>query len=152
MAAWLPLVRLLTMVPNALDAPLRNEAGISHGSFQIIAILSAAADRQLRMSKPARLSGTSLSRLSPGVTSLESRGWVRRTPSRDDRRGRRAALTGKGHDALAAAAPGHLAQVRQLVFDQLSGPDVEHLQRFAGTLLASLTAYQASGDQDPAPA
>lgn len=34
MAAWLPLVRLLTMVPNALDAQLRNEAGISDGSFQ----------------------------------------------------------------------------------------------------------------------
>ncbi len=74
MAPWLPLVRLLTMVPNALDAQLRNQAGISHAYSQTMAILSAAADRQLRMSELARLSGTSLSRLPPAVTSLDSRG------------------------------------------------------------------------------
>ena len=152
MAAWLPLVRLLTVLPNALDAQLRDEAGISHVYYQIMAILSAAADRQLRMSELARLSGTSLSRLSHAVTSLETRGWVRRTPSPDDRRGQIASLTDKGQGALAAAAPGHLAQVRRLVFDQLSGSDVEHLERLASTLLAGLTAPQVSGDQDPAPA
>lgn len=152
MAAWLPLVRLLTVLPNALDAQLRDEAGISHVYYQIMAILSATADRQLRMSELARLSGTSLSRLSHAVTSLETRGWVQRTPSPDDRRGQLAALTDKGQDAIAAAAPGHLAQVRRLVFDQLSGPDVEHLQRLASTLLAGLTTQPASGDQDPSPA
>ena len=152
MAAWLPLVRLLTVLPNALDAQLRDEAGISHVYYQIMAILSGAADRQLRMSDLARLSGTSLSRLSHAVTSLESRGWIQRTPSPDDRRGQFAALTDQGQQALAAAAPGHLAQVRRLVFDQLSDLDVEHLERLAGTLLAGLTAPQGSGDQDAAPA
>ena len=86
------------------------------------------------------------------LTSLEARGWVQRTPSQDDRRGQVAALTDNGQHALAAAAPGHLAQVRRLVFDQLSGSDVEHLQRLASTLLAGLTTHQGSGDQDPAPA
>lgn len=152
MAAWLPLVRLLTVLPNALDAQLRDEAGISHVYYQIMAILSAAADRQLRMSELARLAGTSLSRLSHAVTSLETRGWVTRTPSPDDRRGQVASLTDNGQDALAAAAPGHLAQVRRLVFDQLSGSDVEQLERLASTLLAGLSTPQVSGDQDPAPA
>ena len=152
MAAWLPLVRLLTVLPNALDAQLRDEAGISHVYYQIMAILSAAADRQLRMSELARLAGTSLSRLSHAVSSLETRDWVTRTPSPDDRRGQVASLTDKGQDALAAAAPGHLTQVRRLVFDQLSGSDVEQLERLASTLLAGLTTPQVSGDQDPAPA
>lgn len=139
MAAWLPLVRLLSLLPNALDTQLREDAGISHVYYQILAILSAAPDRQLRMSELARLAGTSLSRLSHAVTSLQARDWVRRTPSTDDRRGQIAVLTDTGEQALAEAAPGHLAQVRRLVFDQLSDADVEQLQHLTSTLLAGLT-------------
>lgn len=139
MAAWLPLVRLLSLLPNALDTQLREDAGISHVYYQILAILSAAPDRQLRMSELARLTGTSLSRLSHAVTSLQARDWVRRRPSTDDRRGQIAVLTDAGQQALAAAAPGHLAQVRRLVFDQLSDADVEQLQHLTSTLLAGLT-------------
>ena len=139
MAAWLPLVRLLSLLPNALDTQLREDAGISHVYYQILAILSAAPDRQLRMSELARLAGTSLSRLSHAVTSLQARDWVRRTPSTDDRRGQIAVLTDAGQQALAEAAPGHLAQVRRLVFDQLSDADVEALQYLTSTLLAGLS-------------
>ena len=139
MAAWLPLVRLLSLLPNALDTQLRQDAGISHVYYQILAILSAAPDRQLRMSELARLAGTSLSRLSHAVTSLQARDWVRRTPSTDDRRGQIAVLTDAGQQALAEAAPGHLAQVRRLVFDQLSDADVEALQYLTSTLLAGLS-------------
>ena len=139
MAAWLPLVRLLSVLPNALDTQLRNEAGISHVYYQILAILSAAPARQLRMSELARASGTSTSRLSHAVTSLESRGWVRRTPSADDRRGQLAELTPAGQQTLTEAAPGHLAQVRRLVFDHLTGPQVDQLQHLTSTLLAGLT-------------
>ena len=139
MAAWLPLVRLLSLLPNALDTQLRQDAGISHVYYQILAILSAAPDRQLRMSELARLAGTSLSRLSHAVTSLQARDWVRRTQSTDDRRGQIAVLTDAGQQALAEAAPGHLAQVRRLVFDQLSDADVEALQYLTSTLLAGLS-------------
>ena len=58
MAAWLPLVRLLGLLPQALDRQLREEAGISHVYYQLLALLSAEPDDALRMSELARRSGT----------------------------------------------------------------------------------------------
>jgi DNA-binding MarR family transcriptional regulator len=135
MAAWLPLVRMLTLLPGALDTQLREEAGISHVYYQVLALLSDAPDRALRMTQLARAAGTSVSRLSHAVASLEERGWVLRTPSPDDRRGQVARLTDDGQAALAAAAPGHVAAVRRLVFDRLGSEDVAALRRIAEAVL-----------------
>ena len=126
MAAWLPLVRLLGLLPQALDRQLRDEAGISHVYYQLLALLSAEPDDALRMSELARRSGTSVSRLSHAVTSLEARGWVERLPAPGDGRGQLARLTGAGRAQLAAVAPGHVAEVRRRVFDRLPPQDVAH--------------------------
>lgn len=138
MAAWLPLVRLLTLLPNALDSQLRDEAGIPHVYYQVLAMLSAAPERSVRMSELARATGMSVSRLSHAVGSLEERGWVQRRQSTVDRRGQVAVLTDAGADALAAAAPGHLAEVRRRVFDHLSSEQVRELSDIAARLLAAL--------------
>ena len=58
MAAWLPLVRLLTTLPNALDTQLREEAGISHLYYQVLVMLSATSEGALRMSELARSTGS----------------------------------------------------------------------------------------------
>jgi hypothetical protein len=47
-AAWLPLVRLVTLLPQRLDGQLREDAGIGHLYHQILAMLSQARDQQLR--------------------------------------------------------------------------------------------------------
>lgn len=135
MAAWLPLARLLVLLPSALDAQLREDAGISHTYYQILAMLSDAPDRQLRMGQLARMTATSLSRLSHAVSSLENRGWVERCPSPDDRRGQVARLTEAGLDRLRSVAPGHVAAVRRRVFDHLD----EHETRQLGAIVRRLT-------------
>ena len=138
MAAWLPLVHVVMLLPQALDKQLREDAGIGHVYYQILAMLSDAPEQQLRMSVLARRTGTSLSRASHAVGTLEERGWVARCPSADDRRGQVARLTDEGRQLLERIAPGHVAEVRRIVFDSLGEGDVEDLRRLMEKLLANL--------------
>src|SRR5206468_1424040 len=89
----------------------------------------------IRMSELARLTATSQSRLSHAVASLEKRGWVRRHRCPHDGRGQLAHLTDAGLAVLRTTAPGHVAEVRRLVFDRLDPSDVRQLHAIAGKLL-----------------
>jgi DNA-binding MarR family transcriptional regulator len=131
MAAWLELVRVVTLLPQALDRQLRDDAGIGHVYYQILAMLSAAPEGTLRMSELARLTGISASRLSHAVSSLESRGWVARAACAEDGRGQVARLTDDGRAMLERTAPGHVAEVRRLVFDRLAPEQVAQLRLLA---------------------
>lgn len=144
MAAWLPLVRLVTLLPAALDRQLREEAGIPHAHYQVLAMLSDAPGRAMRMSDLARSTGTSQSRLSHAVAGLEERGWVQRRPCSDDRRGMVAHLTDAGFAVLQATAPGHVANARRLVFDRLTPDETEQLVALAAKLLAPLDDRSAA--------
>ena len=64
---------------------------------------------------------TSMSGLTYQVAQLEKAGLVRRTSSPVDVRGVVAALTDAGRERLAQAAPGHVAAVRALLIDVLTG-------------------------------
>jgi DNA-binding MarR family transcriptional regulator len=125
--AWFALVSVMIRLPSALDAQLRRDAGISHFDYQVLAGLSEAPDRTLRMSTLAALAEGSLPRLSQVVTRLEKRGWVRRAPDPADGRYTLAILTGDGWDKVVATAPGHVEAVRSLVFDPISRPQVRQL-------------------------
>jgi uncharacterized protein YjeT (DUF2065 family) len=46
---WRALAHALIRLPAALDAQLRRDAGISHFEYQVLALLSEAPDRTLRM-------------------------------------------------------------------------------------------------------
>jgi DNA-binding MarR family transcriptional regulator len=144
MAAWLPLVRLLTALPSALDVQLREEAGIPHVYYQVLVMLADAPDGALRMTELARTTAMSLSRLSRAVASLEERGWVDRRPCPEDRRGQIARLLPAGREALEAAAPGHVAEVRRRVFDRLTAEQVRALREIGERLVGGLPDGVAS--------
>src|ERR1700722_4922829 len=78
--AWLALAKTLARLPAALDAQLRRDAGISHFEYQVLALLSEAPGRTLRMSELAMMAEGSLPRLSQVVARLEQHGWGRRPP------------------------------------------------------------------------
>jgi DNA-binding MarR family transcriptional regulator len=126
--AWMGLVRVLTLLPAALDRQLRAEAGLPHAHYQVLATLSDAPGGACRMSDLARTTATSQSRLSHAVSAMEAKGWVRRRPCPDDGRGQLAELTDEGRALLVRTAPGHVAEVRRLVFDQLSPAQVAQLR------------------------
>jgi DNA-binding MarR family transcriptional regulator len=138
MAAWLPLIRVVSLLPQALDRQLREEVGISHTYYQMMALLSAQPDRTASMGDLARLTTTSPSRLSHAVTSMEQRGWLRRDPCASDRRVQYATLTDEGFRVLEAVAPTHVAEVRRRVFDHLTSEQVRQLRSIGTTLLAAL--------------
>jgi DNA-binding MarR family transcriptional regulator len=138
--AWLNITRLLLLLPTALDRQLRDEAGLPHAYYMILAILSDQPSRAMRMAELARVTGTTPSRLSHAVSSLEQRGWVERQACPSDKRGQIARLTESGMANLAAAAPGHVAEVRRLIFDHLTPEDVSQLGAITGKLLTGLTA------------
>ncbi len=138
MAAWLPLLRVVQLLPQAMDRQLRREAGIGHAYYQVLTTLSAQPERTLSMGELARLAATSPSRLSHAVAAMEERGWVTRRPCPTNRRIQYATLTDAGLSLLQRVAPGHVAEVRRLVFDQLDPDDLAHLRRMALRLVAVL--------------
>ena len=137
MATWLALVRFVHLLPQQLDKQLREEAGISHVYYQILAMLSEAPEGRMRMSELARLTSTSTSRLSHAVAALEERGWVARASCETDRRGQLAELTPAGRRMLEQTAPGHVAEVRRRVFDVLDDGELAQLRALAAKLSAA---------------
>ncbi len=63
MAAWLPLMRVLTLLPQQLDRQLREQAGINHMYYMIMVLLSAQPDREMTLSSLAQGVGMIPSRL-----------------------------------------------------------------------------------------
>jgi DNA-binding MarR family transcriptional regulator len=78
------------------------------------------------------------SRLSHAVARLESEGWVRRERHPDDRRTTIAQLTDEGMAVVKAAAPGHVAEVRRILFDVLTPQQVRALTEITESALAQL--------------
>jgi DNA-binding MarR family transcriptional regulator len=147
LATWRRMVQLFMLLPTALDRQLRDEAGIPHAYYQILAILSEQPERSLRMTDLAKRAGTTTSRLSHAATALEQRGWIRRCALASDKRGQIAQLTDSGMAAVVAAAPGHVAEVRRLIFDQLSPEENEQLGAVLAKMLPGLTSRAQPGDQ-----
>jgi DNA-binding MarR family transcriptional regulator len=134
MQAWLHVLHLVMLLPGALDRQLRRDAGLTHASYMILATLSDAPERSMRMTELAHRTATSPSRLSHAVAALEQRGWVARRACPEDRRGLIASLTDDGVRVLERTAPGHVAQVRASVLDPLTPDEVAQLS----TLLAKI--------------
>jgi DNA-binding MarR family transcriptional regulator len=72
------------------------------------------------------------------IARLEKRGFVARMPCEEDRRATNASLTEHGWQKVVAAAPGHVAMVRDSVIDVLDEADVADLDRIMGRILSRL--------------
>lgn len=137
-AAWLRLVAVTELLPGVLDAQLRHDSDLAHFEYFVLAMLSEAPDRRLRMTELARHTNATLPRLSHVVRRLEDRGLVLRIPCPQDRRATNAQLTDAGWEAVVAAAPGHVANVRDNVIDALSPAQLTQLREIGDALLSRL--------------
>lgn len=147
-AAWRQLAAVVLKLPAALERQLQRDAGLSHFEYWVMALLSEAPARTLRMSELAAQANASLSRLSHVVSRLERHHRVTRHPDPQDARVTLATLTDEGVGVVTAAAPGHVALVRRLVFDGLDRDDVEHLHRVCATILGTLDAPTRDDGRD----
>lgn len=137
-ATWRLYLAATRLVEDALDRQLREDAGIPLSYYEILVRLSASPDRQMRMSELADLTLSSRSRLSHAVAKLEKFGWVRREACPGDRRGQMAVLTDDGFAALAEAAPGHVEEVRERLFDPLTPQQQEALAEACRAIVEAL--------------
>lgn len=140
--AWRAFLTACQTLFGAIDGQLQHDSGLPHGYYEILVRLSEAPGLALRMSQLAEASTSSKSRLSHAVARLEDRGWVERTNCPTDRRGQIATLTDAGLAALAAAAPGHVEQVRRSLIDALSVEQIDQLHAISASIIA------AGGRQD----
>jgi DNA-binding MarR family transcriptional regulator len=139
-AAWRAFLLTHQLLSAELDRQLQRDAGMPHAYYAILVTLSEQPDRTVLLSQLAVLLNYSQSRLSHAITRMEAAGWVRREPCSSDRRSTYAVLTDTGSDALTAAAPGHVACVRENLFDQLSDAQVRQLREICESALGKLTA------------
>src|SRR5438045_6159629 len=124
---WRAFLEATWRLQEQLDREMQRQSGFPMAYYQILAMLSEAPERTLRMRDLACRTWFSRSRLSHAVDRLEEQGWVRRVGCPGDKRGALAVLTDAGFAVLAAAAPGHVESVRRRVFDHLTPEQVEAL-------------------------
>ena len=122
MAAWRRYIVASRRLLEALDADLSDHE-LSMPDYEILAQLSDAPDRRMRMSELADVAMLSRSRLSHRMKVMEKEGWVRREACPIDKRGFFAVMTPKGWKAIVAAAPDHVDSVRGRFVDLLSKDD-----------------------------
>ena len=122
MRAWRGYIIASRRLLEALDLDL-DAHELSMADYEILAQLSDAPDRSMRMSELADVAMLSRSRLSHRMKVMEKAGWVKREPCVDDKRGYYAVMTPKGWKAIVAAAPDHVESVRSRFVDHLTKSD-----------------------------
>ncbi len=124
MKAWLGFITSSADLVRAIEKDLE-PFGLDGGDYQLLAMLSDAADHRMKMCDLAsvlRLSRSGLTRRMEGVVKAK---YVARVRDEADGRAAFALLTPKGFDLLKRAAPVHLKSVRRLMIDQLTDTEVK---------------------------
>ena len=138
LSAWIKFVATVELLPGVLDSQLQHDAELTHFEYFVLAMLSEAPGRTLRMTALAARTNSTLPRLSHVVSRLEKRGFIARTPCEEDRRATNAELTQLGWEKVVATAPGHVTTVRENVIEPLDARDIADLDRIMGKVLDRL--------------
>ena len=140
--AWRSYLRARTLLAARLNRQLQADSGLSLPEYEVLVQLSEAPDGKLRPFQLGVALDWEQSRLSHLLTRMTRRGFVTRQDCPGDRRGAEVVLTGPGRAAIESAAPGHVAAVRRLVFDQM---DSEQAVAFGQVFEAILAGLENSG-------
>lgn len=126
------------LLEDAIERQLQQQAGLPHLYYSVLANLSEAPDRRLRMTDLAASLKVTRSRLTYAVARLEKDGTVRREACPGDGRGSIAVLTEAGARLLERTAPGHVETVRAAVFDRLTPEQVEQFEEICARIAGAL--------------
>ncbi len=126
MTAWRTYIETYGDLIAAIERDLAPH-GVTLGDYQVFVYLSEASEHSMRMCDLADLLQLSPSGLTRRLDGLVKAGFVTREASTDDRRVMLATLTPTGFAALEAAAPDHVASVRNHIFDHLDSDQIDAL-------------------------
>ncbi len=121
--AWRLFLRFQRMFADRLSEDL-SPFGLDFTDFEVLALLSEAPNRQLRMTELANVVVSPRSRLTYRINQLEHRDLVERIKCETDRRGYFAHLTDLGWDTVQSLAPIHVSGVRRHLFEHANADEV----------------------------
>ncbi len=141
--AWRLFLRFQRTLADRLTGDLA-PFGLGFADYEVLALLSEAPGRQLRMTELAQVVVSPRSRLTYQIDQLAHRGLVERIKCDTDRRGYYAHLTDLGWDTVRILAPVHVSGVRRHLFEHLTHEDV--------AAMAAILERAVDGLQVPGPA
>ena len=127
--AWASMAHAHAALTEALEGHLQEDGGLSLAWYEVLARLSTAPERSLRMHDLARSLFLSRSGLTRLVDRMEAAGLVRRRSCPADRRGTFAEMTEEGRRTLEGAAPVFVAALEEHFGRLLSTGDVRALRQ-----------------------
>jgi DNA-binding MarR family transcriptional regulator len=137
--AWRTYLRMSALLPARLNRQLQRDSGLSLPEYEVLVALSEAPGGRLRPYQLCEALSWEQSRLSHQLTRMERRGLVAREECPADGRGAFVILQPEGGDAIESAAPGHVATVRQLIFDQFDDDQRAAFEKACAAILDSLS-------------
>ncbi|KUL41611.1 MarR family winged helix-turn-helix transcriptional regulator [Actinoplanes awajinensis] len=140
LGAYFAVMEVSSLLQYAVDAHLRAEGDLSYVQFQILARLVDAPDGRLRMTDLADGVVYSRSGLTYQAGLLDKRGLITRSSSPDDERVIVVTVTDSGRALVARVLPGHVADVRRLLFDPMATGDLAALSEVLGRVRAHMRA------------
>ncbi|MFC9746384.1 MarR family winged helix-turn-helix transcriptional regulator [Streptomyces niveus] len=151
-AAWLANSAIMISLPAALDARMQRESHLTFFEYMVLSVLSEQPAHTLQMSDLAMRTAASLSRLSHVVGRLEKRELLSRARIPGSGRRTNAILTEVGYEKVVAAAPGHVAAVREYLVDELKPQELAALSRIGAAVEAAIKREQRdAGSQKSTP-
>jgi DNA-binding MarR family transcriptional regulator len=127
--AWRAFLLGTTLLTDRLDRDLREKHDLSLPEYEILVRLSETDSRSLRMAELADAVKNSRSRITHTIARMERDGLVVRRQCSEDGRGVTACLTETGWQRLVAAAPDHVASVREALVDVVEPEDMAAIGR-----------------------
>ena len=134
--AWRNYVSMVTGLQAAMNRQLQADCGLSLADYDILVTLSEQGE--LRVYELADELRWEQSRLSHQLGRMRARGLVGRRGSEHDKRGATVEITAAGTAALTAAAPGHVALVRAVLFDGMTADQLRAFEQVTAAALARL--------------
>jgi len=136
--AWRALQFMQLRLEGELARQLAISSGLSYPDYVVLVALTDSEEGRLRMFELADALGWERSRASHQVTRMVGRGLVAKEKSGSDGRGAYVAVTERGQKEIAAAAPGHVALVRQAFIDRLTAEQLDVIAEIAESVMDGL--------------
>lgn len=137
--AWRGFVRMNAMVQDNLRRQLQRETDLSLADYEVLVSLSESELGALRSYQLGEALQWEASRLSHQLRRMEARGLVVRRSCGEDGRGITTAITVSGRNAIEAAAPLHVAEVRRVFIGALDKKQLDAFAEHAEAVVARLS-------------
>ncbi|MBK3575007.1 winged helix-turn-helix transcriptional regulator [Streptomyces sp. MBT65] len=143
--AWRSLMKMQAGLSEYIERQLRTHSGLSTADYQVLAHLSETPEGRLRSFALGDALQWEKSRLSQHLTRMQNRNLIRRERCATDQRGAVVVITEQGRTLVEAAAPLHLADVRNVLIDHVTPAQMDLLIELGDQVEAQL----AEIDQKP---